>query len=368
MTDSGLDVFLAAQRVRGRVGLLTNVASLTTEGRTVLDALRGARIEVSALFASEYGYFGLGGTGQRMADDRLGALPIHSLYGERFAPTPAALHGLSVMLIDLQDTGTRWYTYLATAQHTLTACAALDLPVIVLDRPNPQGGEIAEGPLADIFTVVAPFAIPVRYGLTIGEALRWINRDLKADLRVIPLRDWRRALLFGETGLRWVSPSPNMPHAKTTLLYSGTGLIEGTNVSEGRGTTLPFEQIGAPFIHAESLSAYMNELELPGLSFAPAWFRPTLGKFAGERCEGVRLYITDTRLVRGFNMGVHLLMALRALYGKEVTFNHVFDNLAATVRLREAIERGDSVAHITDWCDAEARAFHQASQASWLYE
>jgi uncharacterized protein YbbC (DUF1343 family) len=322
------------------------------------------------LFAPEHGYFGLGGAGEKMADDRLGALPIHSLHGERFAPSAESLRGLDALLIDLQDTGNRWYTFLATAHNALIACAALKLPVLILDRPNPQGGLCAEGLLAEDFSLVAPFAIPARYGLTIGEGLRWISRTaphLDAVLSVIPMQGWRRDQLFADTGLRWESPSPNMPHPTTALLYSGTCLIEGTNISEGRGTALPFEQIGAPFIEAERLSAHLNALTLPGITFAPAWFRPTVSKFAGERCEGVRLHVSDPGALRGFTIGLYLIEALRTLYGERVAFNSFFDVLAATPRLREAITRGESTASIAAWCAAEADAFHAASRAIWLY-
>jgi uncharacterized protein YbbC (DUF1343 family) len=281
---------------------------------------------------------------------------------------------LSGVLIDLQDVGARWYTYLYTMQQMLKACRAVGLPVVVLDRPNPQGGVAFEGMLAeaDYFSIVAPGALPVRYGLTFGEAALWFNRSVGADLRVQPLKGWRRDMLFATTGLMWAAPSPGMPHAETALLYSGTCLIEGLNVSEGRGTALPFTQIGAPFIKAEALSDTLNALNLPGIRFTPAWFRPSSSKHAQQACEGVRLHITDAYALRGFALGVHLVATLLRLYGDHIAFGSyqgrlTFDTLCGGPRLRTALQRQQPAEEIIAWCEEEAVAFQRDVRDLFLY-
>jgi len=369
---SGLDVFLALPTLHGAVGLLTNVASLTADGRTALRALRESGVNVTVLFSPEHGYYGLGGAGESIADSQHNGIPIYSLYGANRAPSADVLNGLSAVLIDLQDTGNRWYTFLATLGHTLRSCQKAGIPAIVLDRPDPQGGLIVEGNLAEasLFSMVAPDVLPVRYGLTIGEAAHFLNRDVHADLRVVQMDGWRRDMLFADTGLSWCAPSPNMPHAETPLLYSGTCLIEGTNFSEGRGTALPFEQIGAPFVQGEALADVLNGLHLPGLSFTPVWFRPTASKYAGQRCEGVRVHVRDADAVHGFTMGLHLIGTLRALYPAEFAWTDWggrsgFELLTATARIREAFEHGQPAAEIAAWCADEADSF--AVREWWLY-
>ncbi len=374
----GLESYCAAPEQTGTVGLLTNVASLTRTGRTALRALSEAGVSIGCLFAPEHGYFGLGAAGESIADDQLGSLPIYSLYGAARAPGIEALQALSAVLIDLQDVGARWYTFLATVGHTLRACAAAHIPVIIFDRPNPLGGMVVEGLLAEpgFFSLVAPGAMPVRYGLTIAEAALWLNQIAKpeeqADLRVIPLRGWQRAMLFSETELHWAAPSPNMPHPETALLYTGTCLIEGTNLSEGRGTALPFEQIGAPFVQPEVLADALNTLSLPGIMFSPVWFRPTVSKYAGENCGGVRLFITDPKELRGFTVGLHIIATLRHLYPGVFTWaewhgRNSFDTLAATPRLRPAIERDQSIAEIIAEADAQSQAFLEETKHFRLY-
>ncbi len=374
MIRTGLDMFVMWPNVSGPVGLLTNVASLSRDGRTTLSALTEAGVQVNALFSPEHGYYGLGAAGEMIPDDQAGSVPIYSLYGAARAPSLDVLRTLSAVLIDLQDTGTRWYTFLATMQHVLKACMQANARVIVLDRPNPQGGLMVEGSFAEpeFFSSVAPAALPVRYGLTIAEAARWMNDEIGAELEVCTLEGWRREMLFADTGLAWTAPSPNMPHAHSTLAYTGTCLIEGTNLSEGRGTALPFEQIGAPFMHAEMLSDVLNDLELPDVWFSPAWFRPSLSKHAGLRCEGVRLHITDPGRVRGFAVGLSIIETVRRLYPEFAWSRwgdaYGFDQLTATTRIREGIERGQPIAEIIAWCDEEALQFQAESEAFWLYE
>ncbi len=371
----GLDVFLDSPTVSGSLGLLTNVASLTHDGRTAWRALRDEGAKVVAIFSPEHGYYAIGAAGETMPDDDHGGVPVYSLYGKNDRPAPEVLRTLSALLVDLQDTGARWYTFLATLKNVLAACAETGTSVIVLDRPNPQGGVVVEGPLAEQehFSLVAPAAMPVRYGLTFGEAARWLNAEISAPLSVVEMVGWSRDMLFADTGLMWSAPSPNMPTASATLLYTGTCLVEGISISEGRGTPLPFEQIGAPFVQAEPLAGALNELQLPGVRFTPVWFRPTLSKFAGQSCQGVRLHITDARQVRGFAVGVCLVDLLRKKYPAEASWvetggHNTFERLTGTRRLREALEQGQPVSELIEQCDAEASAFQAASAEFWLYE
>jgi uncharacterized protein YbbC (DUF1343 family) len=326
----------------------------------------------------------LGAAGESIANAHLASdngqrIPIYSLYGASQAPAIDILRSLNAVLIDLQDVGTRWYSFVATTRHTLRACAEAGIPVIVLDRPNPQGGLVVEGPLAerDYYSMAAPDALPVRYGLTIGEAARWLNVSSEtpsnADLTVIPLSGWKRSMLFSDTDWHWAAPSPNMPRPETALLYTGTCLIEGTTLSEGRGTALPFEQIGAPFVQSERLADTLNSLALPGVYFVPAWFRPTASKFAGQACGGVRIFVIDLAEIRGFTVGLHLIATLRGMYPADFGWaswngQNAFDKLAATSRLRTALERQRPVDEIITECEAQAQAFQASSAAAYLYD
>ncbi|MHB8625913.1 MAG: exo-beta-N-acetylmuramidase NamZ family protein [Aggregatilineales bacterium] len=382
--DSGLENFCQSPSVDDRVGLLTNVASLTHDGRTAFQALSDAGVNVAALFAPEHGYFGLGAAGETIVDSHMTArdgqpIPIYSLYGTTHTPAADTLRTLNAVLIDLQDVGARWYTFLATICHTLHACAKSGVPVIVLDRPNPQGGLVVEGPLAEpnYFSMVAPAALPIRYGLTIGEAAHWFNElaetPAHAKLTVVPLNGWKRTMLFSDTGWQWAAPSPNMPRSDTALLYTGTCLIEGTIFSEGRGTALPFEQIGAPFVQSEALTEALNVLTLPGVRFAPAWFRPTTSKYAGQNCGGVRIFITDPMQVRGFALGLHLMATLRRLYPADFGWatwsgQNTFDKLAATSWIRTALEHGQPVAEIVAECEPQALVFQANITSLRLYD
>jgi len=372
---TGLEIFCDNPTVSGPVGLLTTVSSQMNSGLTAFDALRKAGVQVAALFSPEHGYFGVGAAGESISDSQSETTPIYSLYGKTRTPAPEILRTLSAFIIDLQDTGNRWYTYAATMRMVLKTCAGIGLPVIVLDRPNPQGGLISEGNLAEPehFSLVSPAAIPVRYGLSFGELAKFFNDSIGADLFITIMDGWSRGQLWHEIGRQWVSPSPNMPHAHTALLYTGTCLLEATNISEGRGTALPFEQIGAPFVRGRDLAARMNSLALPGLRFVPVWFAPATGKFAGQRCEGVRIGLTEPHAVRGFEMGLHLIQTLRELYPQNFEWTswdglrNNFDTLTACTWLREALEAGQAVAQLTERCAVQRQEFSTNAMGYWLY-
>ena len=301
--SSGLDVLVSSQLklLRGRrFGLLAHQASVN--GRlehaiSLLHDVRGARL--TALFAPEHGLWGAPQDHATIDNDRdpVSGLRVTSLYGERREPTPAMLAGLDVMVIDLQDVGSRYYTFHWTMALTMRACARAGVAVMVLDRPNPLGGEILEGNVPDpaFASFVGLHPLPIRHGLTIGEHARYLVREhgYTCALTVVPMRGWRRRMLWEDTGVPWVAPSPNMPTLDTARVYPGGCLIEGTNLSEGRGTTRPFEWIGAPWLDAHDYASALTALRLPGVRFRPARFTPTFHKWAGRLCGGVQVHVTD---------------------------------------------------------------------------
>jgi uncharacterized protein YbbC (DUF1343 family) len=242
-------------------------------------------------------------------------VPIYSLYGASRRPSAETLAGTDVLVYDIQDVGARFYTYIWTMSHVLEAASAHGVPMIVLDRPNPLGGEIVEGPPIEpgFASFVGRYLLPVRHGLTVGELASMFNaeRGPGAQLSVVTMTGWKRGMWYDETGLPWVPPSPAMPKLETAIVYPGTCLLEGTNVSEGRGTATPFESIGAPWVDGTVLADLLNERALPGVRFRPTWFQPTAGKHAGLTCQGVYVHVTDRRAWRPVRAGLHILAGLR---------------------------------------------------------
>ncbi len=249
--------------------------------------------------------------------DRPG-VPVYSLYSHTRRPTDEMLRGIDCLVIDLQDAGTRVYTFIWTMLYCLQECAARRIPVIVLDRPNPVGGEIAEGPLLNLAfrSFVGEAEIPMRHGLTIGELAGFFNRryGINAELVVIPMEGWRRDQYFDATGRLWVPPSPNMQAVQTAVVYPGQVLLEGTNLSEGRGTTVPFELIGAPFIEPGEFCEQVQSLKLAGVQFLPIRFTPTFDKWAGQSCGGVSIHVADRTVFRSYEMTVRILKLCRENY------------------------------------------------------
>ena len=307
----GLDSLLQGRRL----GLVTGPTGLDRHFRATIDIL-AERYDLRCLFSPEHGLYGEAQAGDEVASsvDRHSGLPVHSLYGKQKTLPPERLKDLDLLLFDMQDIGVRYYTFPYTLAYVMESCATAGIPLVVLDRVNPLGGETISGNLLDarFSSFVGKYPLPVRHGLTLGEFARWVNREqaIGCDLVVHPCTGWKRTMTFAETGLPWVMPSPNMPTPETLSAYVGTCLFEGTNLSEGRGTTKPFELIGAPFLDAWSLAETMNGLELPGVLFRPAFFRPTFSKHAGEMCEGVQLHQTDARIFDPFRTGLCLLDAI----------------------------------------------------------
>jgi uncharacterized protein YbbC (DUF1343 family) len=367
---TGLEVLLAEglPEIAGRrCGLITNPTGVDRHLRSGADLLRASdRLDLVALFGPEHGVRGDAQAGAPVAgglDARTG-LPVHSLYGNTRRPTPEMLDGLEALLFDLQDIGVRYATYASTLVHAQTAAAAAGIPVVVLDRPNPLSGLAVEGDLLDpaFASFVGTHPIPVRHGLTLGELAGLVaaERGWPAPL-VVPMRGWRRARWFDETGLPWVQPSPNLPTLGSVTLYPGTCLVEGTNLSEGRGTTRPFEYVGAPWLDPFRLAEELGGRGLPGVAFRPASFTPMFSKHAGETCGGVQVHVTDRDALRPVELGLHLLHAVRRLDGGAFAWLEgkggppFVDLLLGGDGPRRALEAGAEVAEITvDWPDRVA--------------
>jgi uncharacterized protein YbbC (DUF1343 family) len=387
---TGLEVLCDRQfgPIRGlRVGLVTHPAAIDADLRHAADLLAEAPgVRLAALFGPEHGLRGEAQDLIGVADggDAPAGLRVHSLYGTTAAslrPTAEQLRGLDALVIDLQDVGSRYYTFQATMLYALEAASRHGLLAVVLDRPNPLGGEAVEGPALrpgfDSFVGTHPIA--TRHGLTLGELARLYQaeRGLGGELHVVPCEGWQRGMDFDATGLPWVLPSPNMPTVATAFVYPGQCLLEGTNLSEGRGTTRPFELCGAPAIDAAVLARRLRAERLPGVAFRPAWFRPTFHKFAGQDCGGIQLHVTDREAFRPVRTGLAVLAALREVAGAHfgwrtepyefVTDHPAIDLLFGSARERLALQAGSPASEIARAWEAEEEEFRQRRRNFLLY-
>lgn len=361
---NGIDVMRANgfAALKGmKVGLLTNHTGRTRDGAATIDVLANAPgVTLAALFSPEHGIRGLLDANVPSTRDDKTGLPIHSLYGETRRPTEAMLAGLDAVVIDLQDVGARFYTYMTTMAYVMEEAAARKIKVFVLDRPNPIGGVSIEGPVLD--EALASFvgylpAMPTRHGMTLGEIARLFNAEKKigADLTVVAMRGWRRDAWFDETGLTWIGPSPNMRNLYAATLYTGLASFESTNMSVGRGTDTPFEHVGAPWIDGMRLSDALNARNIPGVRFYPVQFTPTSSKFANELCQGVFVVITDRNAVRPMRVGVELASALHQLFPGAFEID-LAQRLYGSVAGLTRIKAGDDPAAIAaSWSGGEAR-------------
>lgn len=385
--QTGLERLLSGQAdfdLRGRrVGLVANPT--TVDGHLVHAADRLSKsCELVALFGPEHG---IRGDAQYMvsvdqASDRATGVPVYSLYGSvesSLTPTPESLTGLDVMIFDIQDVGARYYTYVWTMVLAMRACAKAGIEFVVLDRPNPIGGERVEGGwIAEGYhSFVGLRSLPNRHGLTAGEIASWAHAEEKMDLQlhVIEMRGWERAMLYPETGLPWVQPSPNMPTVDTALVYPGMCLLEGTEISEGRGTTRPFEVAGAPYVDAQALTELLHEQQLPGVRFRPTHFVPTFDKSTGESCAGVQQHVTDANSYLPYRSAVAFVWAMHRLWPEHFAWRTkayefvdtipAFDLLAGSSALRTGIESGASIDELAaTWVAGEAE-FREMRKA-WL--
>lgn len=370
-----------------RVGLVVNPTSVTPDLVHAIDHLHAhPDIELTAIFGPEHG---ARGEAQDMIhveeerDSRTG-LPMYSLYGatkESLAPTEEMLTDVDVLVVDIQDIGSRYYTYIYTMSYCMEAAAKYDREVIVLDRPNPLTGRIVEGNVlkSPMRSFVGRFPIPVRHGMTAGELANLFNEEfgLGSRMTVVPMRGWNREMYFDQTELPWVIPSPNMPTLQTAIVYPGMCLLEGTNASEGRGTTRPFEISGAPWVDPYALVAVLNEEDLPGVAFRPHFFQPTFQKHAGARCGGFQLHVTDRETYCSYRTGIAVVKVLRRLFHEDFAWREepyefekdrlAIDLLLGSDSLRKMIEVDRPLQEIEETWAEELETFEETRERYLLY-
>lgn len=404
--QAGVDVFFSDPKQRAalrgkRVGLITNPTGVDAALVSTAARFRAAtEFSLVALYGPEHGVRGDAQAGEFVDfyDDAHYRLPVFSLYGQglKLPPSPLAgidatmrefdtqhagkqvapamLRGVEVLLFDLQDVGTRVYTYIATMAYAMHAAAEAGIPFVVLDRPNPIGGEVMEGAMLEYprhSSFIGLYPIPLRHGMTAGELAQLFNAKFlprKCELTVVPMAGWRRGDWFVDTPLPWVAPSPNMPTPNTATVYPGQVLLEGTNLSEGRGTTRPFEWFGAPWIDGFVLARELNALALPGAAFRETWFTPTFSKFAGLRCGGCQLHVTDRAPFRSVATTLALLETIKRLHGAKLELHaDYFDKVMGTSLVREAFVRGEPWQKIAAAWDPGLAQFARERQAFLLY-
>lgn len=380
--QTGLERFIAEglPEVDGlRVGLITNPTGVDARLRSAVDLLwRSDRVRLTALFGPEHGVHGAAQAGEKTAssqDQRTG-LPVHSLYGTTLRPTGDMLEGLDALIFDMQDVGARYATYLATLAYAQQAAAESGLPMVILDRPNPITGIQVEGNTLDpdFASFVGAHSIPARHGLTIGELALMVAAERGWPQPIVArMRGWRRDQWFDETGLPWVQPSPNLPTLDAVTLYPGTCLLEGSNLSEGRGTTRPFELVGAPWLDAFALADALERRDLPGVTFRPVMFTPTFSKHSGSACGGVQAHVTDREALRPVALGIHLLDVMRRLdpgrfqWRQGTDGRYIIDLLLGSDVPRRELDRGVNVEWVIQQWDTDAKGFVKRSQPYRLY-
>ncbi|HEV7930076.1 MAG TPA: exo-beta-N-acetylmuramidase NamZ domain-containing protein, partial [Nitrosospira sp.] len=355
-----------------RVGLVTNHTGRNLAGRQTIDILKEApNVKLTALFSPEHGI--RGAMDEKVSDstDEKTGLPIYSLYGETRRPKPEQLKDLDALVFDIQDVGSRFYTYISTLQNVMEEAARAGKPVFVLDRPNPINGVDVEGAVADAdkLTFVATHTIPVRHGLTTGELAQMFNAEKRigADLRVIKMENWSRAMWFDETGQTWVNPSPNMRSLTEATLYTGIGLMEYTNISVGRGTDTPFEWIGAPWMDGQKLAAALNSKNIPGVRFVPVRFTPNASVFKGEQCSGINIVIIDRQLFKPVRTGIEIAVALHKLFPADWKLEKYL-NLIVNQESFDKLKAGDTADEIEKASQQKLDEFRRRRASLLLYK
>jgi len=372
--QTGIDVLEAENfaPLRGkRVGLITNQTGIDSAGRRTVDVLAHAPgLKLVALFSPEHGIAGVVDAPVANSTDSATRLPVYSLFGETRRPTPEMLKDMDVLVFDVQDAGVRFYTYVTTMAYCMEAAAKDHILFVVLDRPDPLGGEAIEGPMLDPerTSFVGYFPMPVRYAMTLGELARMFNAENKigADLRVVSMKGWRRGERFGETGIAWIAPSPNLRTPDEAFLYPGIEILQAAGVSVGRGTERPFEILGAPWIHAEELADALNARKIAGVSFAPARFTPHEAPYKDQECEGVTIHLGDARLLRSMRMGLEIAGALHRLYQQQFQIAKMIALLGSQVTI-ERLSRGDDPANIEAGWSSELDRFRRMREKYLLY-
>jgi uncharacterized protein YbbC (DUF1343 family) len=354
-----------------RIGLVTNQTGVDAQGRRGIDLLAAAPgVRLRAIFSPEHGITGTSDTEVPHGRDAATGVPIWSLYGRARRPDGAMLDGVTAFVFDIQDVGARYYTYLTTLVYVMEEAAKRGLPVFVLDRPNPITGRYVEGPLMDpdLESFTAPHPIPVRTGMTIGEFARMAadERRIPVKLTVVPLAGWSRSRWFDQTALPWVNPSPNIRSVTQALLYSGIGLLEATNLSVGRGTDMPFEVIGAPWIDAQGLADALARRGLRGVRAEPVWFTPASDAYARLACAGVRFVVTDREAMRPVELAFAVALALRERHRAQWRPESV-QNLLVNRTTMWAFLRGDPLERLLAWGESERASFLNRRASYLIY-
>ena len=354
-----------------RVGLISNHTGLDFQGRSTVEVLKHAPgVQLVALFSPEHGIAGQADEKISSSKDASTGLPIYSLYGEHLRPTEEMLKGIDALVFDVQDAGVRFYTYTTTMGYCMEEAAKRGIKFYVLDRPNPLGGEIVEGPMLDTekTSFVAYFPVPVRYGLTIGELAQLYNAEnhINVELHVVRMKNWHRNYFFESTGIRWIPPSPNLRTIKGSILYPGLEILQNAGVSVGRGTQAPFEEFGAPWINGEEVAAELNAKNLPGVRFANQPFVPVSGLYAGQRCGGVGIKVTDRGAVRSMRMGLDIAALLEKKYSTHFDIAKLVDLLGNDETVRQLQEGTAPEQIVASWAK-DLAAFDVVRRKYYMY-
>lgn len=386
---TGLDVLIETNfaALKGkRVGLVTNHTAVSSDGRHAADALAACgRLQLTALFGPEHGIRGRREAGESFDAeiDSSTGVPVYSLYGKINKPTPEMLKNVDVLVFDIQDVGARFFTYISTLFYAMEAAAESDIPFVVLDRPNPIGGRIVEGPVLDLAnrSFVGIHEIALRHGMTVGELAQlfngegWLRGGVRARLTVVKMQSWRRNMLFEETGLRWIKPSPNMISPQTALVYPGMGLIEATNLSEGRGTPHPFEWVGAPWLDPVRIRQQMMESDLKGIRIDTLSFTPvdipmvaTGNNYRDRRCRGLEFTVTDAATFKSVELGFALITAVRRVHPDSLVIHEKrMNRLGGDGAVTRALMDGMSARDIIRLGEKKLKAFAAQRKKYLLY-
>ena len=373
--QTGLDILeiqkFSALRNK-HIGLITNHTGVDSQGRSTVDLLsRAPGVHLVALFSPEHGLLGRNDEKISSGKDASTGLPIYSLYGDTLRPTDAMLQGIDTLVFDVQDAGVRFYTYTATMAYSMEEAAKRKIAFYVLDRPNPIGGQVVEGPVldADKTNFVGYFPLPVRYGLTIGELAQLFNQEnhIGCDLHVVAMKNWHRNYFFESTGSRWIPPSPNLRTTKGAVLYPGIEILQAAGVSVGRGTQTPFEEFGAPWIDGDAVASALNERRLPGLHFVNQPFIPVTGLYSGQRCGGVGVRITDRQAVRAMRMGMEIATVLKKLYPANFDPAKLMELVGSADTIRQLQEGTPPDQIVASWSN-DLSAFEAVRHKYFLYD
>jgi uncharacterized protein YbbC (DUF1343 family) len=354
-----------------RVGVITNQTGIDSEGRRTIDVLAHSKaLKLVAIFSPEHGILGRADSNLGDATDKATGLRIFSLYGDTRRPTDAMLAGIDSLVFDIQDAGVRFYTYTTTMAYCMEEAAKHHISFVVLDRPNPIGGDVIEGPMldADKLSFVGYFPMPVRYAMTMGELAQMFNNEnrIGADLHVVAMKDWRRAMPYDETGLAWIPPSPSLRTPRAVFLYPGIEILQAGGVSVGRGTDAPFEKFGAPWIRAASLAKELNWQKIAGVQFSPVVFTPTSDLYKGQACEGVAIEIEDRAAIRSMSMGLEIAGTLHRMYTEKFQLGKIVELVGSKATL-DAMQHGEKTATIVSGWSADLDKFRATREKYLLY-